>query len=445
MSRVCPHAVVVPVAMCVFVFAASGASATGLSVAPSDRVAAASKIGFIRFGADTTQTGVINLAFSGAGDAPVKFYERVGGRLKLLGTGQAAPGVPITLLKDATTWSCDRLVRRFTAKSTLADGTHLKLATSVRTVSCAHRFELRAPRRVAPGAVARVRVVDRWKIGAIRPSLCITPPQSTPACRRLVLPRAVAIAARAFRASTSGRWRVELQVRDHRVRAFVAVGAGTSTSHARVAPIVLATGDSTMQGIDSFLSDELGERATLVSDVTLGSRISRGNFWTKHAASQTSHHRQRVTVISVGAAYDAYPLTTAGAAIAECCDAPWIFAYADRVRRMMRSYLRGGHGRVFWLTPPLPRDHYRQRITTAIGFAVEHAAKGLTGVRVVRVDHLFSPDGSYTDVIRHRGSDVRVRDRDGIHLNTAGTAIVARLLAPAIQQALTEMNTPRAR
>jgi len=48
--------------MCVFVFAASGASATGLGVAPSDRVAAASTI---RFGADTTQTGVINLAFSG--------------------------------------------------------------------------------------------------------------------------------------------------------------------------------------------------------------------------------------------------------------------------------------------------------------------------------------------------------------------------------------------
>jgi len=427
--------------MCVFVFAASGASATGLGVAPSDRVAAASTI---RFGADTTQTGVINLAFSGAGDAPVKFYERVGGRLKLLGTGQAAPGVPATVLKDATTWSCDRLVRRFTAKVTLADGTHLKRATSARTVSCTRRFELRAPRRVAPGAVARVRVADSWKIGSIRPSLCITPPQSKPACRRLVFPRAVAFAARAFRASTSGRWRVELQVRDHRVRAFVAVGAATST-RATLAPVVLATGDSTMQGIDSFLSDELGEHARLVSDVRLGSGISRGNFWTKHAVSQTKHQRQRVTVISVGAAYDAFPLTTAGAAIAECCDAPWIFAYAHRVRRMMRTYLRGGHGRVFWLTPPLPRDPERQRITTAIGYAVEHAATGLTGVRVVRVDRRFSPDGSYTDVIRYRGSDVRVRDRDGIHLNVSGTAIVARLLAPAIQQALATMNTPRAR
>jgi hypothetical protein len=64
------------------------------------------------------------------------------------------------------------------------------------------------------------------------------------------------------------------------------------------------------------------------------------------------------------------------------------------------------------------------------------AAGGLSGVTVVRVDQLFSPHG-YQDVFRYRGRDVRVRELDGIHLNISGTAILAKLLAPAISAALT--------
>ena len=393
------------------------------------------------FAADTTQAGVISLLFWGAQGAEVQFFERVGDRREAVGRARAAAGA-VTALKDATTWSCVRLERRFEARVTLPDGSTARGAYGVRTPSCAQRFRVEAPRRVSPGRLARVRVVDRWNIGGIRPKLCITPPEGRRACKTVKFARAVAVETRRFRLERRGRWRIELRVRDHRVRRYVAVGGGTEVREVRL-PTVLATGDSTMQGIDGYLSDELADDATLRSDVQLGSAISRGDFWTEHATTQTRRLRQRVSVMSIGAAFDGFAMTSPGGAQVECCDEPWVALYAARVRAIMRRYRRAGRARVFWLTPPLPRDPVRLKITTAITLAIERAAAGLQGVKVVRIDQLFSPGGVYTEVIRYRGRDVRVRDADGVHLNISGTAIVAQLLAPAIRDALEETQPRR--
>jgi len=393
------------------------------------------------FAADSTQLGVISLLFWGAQGAEVRYFERVGDKLEPLGRARSAAGAA-TILKDVTTWSCDRLRRRFEARATLPDGSTATGAYGVRTPSCAQRFRIEAPERVSPDALARVRVVDRWNIGGIRPQLCITPPEGERACRRLAFARAVTVATRRFRAEQRGRWRVELRVRDHRVRRDVAVG-GDADVRATTLPTVLATGDSTMQGIDSYLSDELLESATLRSDVQLGSAISRGTFWMDHAAVQTKRLRQRVSVISIGAAFDGFPLEPSGGAKVECCEEPWVALYAARVHTIMQTYLRRGRGRVFWLTPPLPRDPVRLKITSAITIAIERAAAGLEGVKVIRVHELFSPAGTYTEIIRYRGRDVRVRDADGVHLNTSGTAIMARLLAPQIRAAIKETQPRR--
>ena len=127
--------------------------------------------------ADVSRIGVVDLTFVGAAGATVEYFERVGDRLMPLGTALAAPDEVLTHLRDATTWSCDRAERRFVATSRRSDG-GLALATfSVRTPSCSARFQLAAPRRKRPGDVARIRVVDRWGIGGITPTLCITPPQ----------------------------------------------------------------------------------------------------------------------------------------------------------------------------------------------------------------------------------------------------------------------------
>ena len=382
--------------------------------------------------ADATSPGLVDLVFYNAKGARVVFFECVGDRLRRLGAKRADdPSIPVTKLSAAATWSCDTLARRFAAVAILPDGQIAFGSYGVRTPSCASRFELDAPTRVKPGARARVRVVDRWGIGDIRPRLCIVPSRGDTRCRTLAFPKAVTVASRRFRAEARGRLRVELRVNRERITTSVDVGGEGAR---RVAiPTVYAAGDSTMQGIDSFLADELGSSMYVRSDARPGSGISRGVYWKYHAVSQTKRLRQRATVFSVGAASDGLPIPTALGIPQLCCGEPWIQEYANRTRVIMQTFLRDGRARVVWLTPPEPRYAPRAEITHAINVAVERAAEGLKGVKVLRIDLMFSP-GGYRDVIRYRGRDVRVRESDGVHLNIAGTAIAAKAVAEAIRE-----------
>jgi hypothetical protein len=389
--------------------------------------------------ADASQIGLLTLTAVDMA-SPVRLLERIDDRLVLLGTGVPVPGEErLMRLQDATTWSCDRRDRYFVATGTRPGG-GLALATfSVRTPSCASRFELGAPRRVAVGAVARVRIADRWALGAITPSLCIRAPGKRRACQNARLAAGIAVTRRRFRATTRGRWRVELRLRERRVAsAIVVAGKGAI---AKAPPTLLATGDSTMQGLDASLGDELGDAVTLVSDVRIGSAISRSAaggipgapvaFSAELARAQAARLRQRTTVVSVGAA-EGYDMTTPDRTVVACCDAPWQAEYARRVRELMQIYLRNGRGRVLWLTIPLPRAARRVAIVRAVNQAIIAAGANLPVVKILRMDSVFTPDG-YRDVIRYRGRDVAVRDVDGVHLNVAGTAIEASIVAQALR------------
>jgi hypothetical protein len=393
--------------------------------------------------ADISRIGLVELTFVDAQGAPVEFLERIGDRLVRLGTARAAPDEILTVLSDATTWSCDRPERRFVATSTRPDGALAVGTYSVRTPSCVSRFELAAPRRTRPGEVVRIRVSDRWGIGGVTPTLCVTPPEAKRSCRPLALGRGVTVASRRFRAAARGDWLVQLRVRDRSVRkAVVAVGSGSS---AAVVPTILATGDSTMQGIDGFLGDELGDAASVVSDVRIGTGISKSEQpslpdpanpealqWGLLATEQTQRLLEAATVVSLGA-NEGFPMRLPGGATAECCTAPWKAEYVRRARLMMQTYARDGQARVLWLTLPLPRDDRRLGPTTAVNGAILDAAAGVAGVKVLRMDLVFTPDG-YRDVIRYRGRAVDVRDTDGVHLNVAGTAIAAQIVAQALRR-----------
>jgi len=379
-------------------------------------------------GADVTQPGVVTLTYFGRSGSTVYFDERVGGALKRVGSRPIGPGAFVAF-PEATVWRCDRPGRRFESTEVRSDGTRASGSFEIRTGTCAQRFKLSKPSRVARGAVARVRVIDRWKIGAIRTQLCITPPGGRAACRSLVFARAVDIRSRHFRATRKGRWRIELRVRGYRERTTIAVGSGVAAL--RAAPIVLATGDSTMQGIDSFLADRLGEQARVRSDVHPGTGISNGSGWVPRAKRQAQRFKPKTTVISLGAG-EGYPMRTPSGTQVQCCGPPWLAEYTRRVTAMMKSYLRGGAGKVLWLTAPTPRSVPLAAVTVQINKAILMAADGMPGVKVLRLDLLFTPFG-FTDVIRYRGRDVRVRQVDGLHLNEAGTAIAAEVIKGVIR------------
>ncbi len=397
----------------------------GIAVARADAPAAA-EVHF--FAADTTDAGVIHLFFFGAEGAPVVYYERVGGKLQRLGTRASAPGEP-TELHDAVTWRCARLVRRFEATSTLADGTRATGAYSVRTPSCATRFAIGVPRRLAVGERGRIRIVDRWGNGGVSPQLCIRAPGARRTCSTLRLRRAISVATRAVRPRAAGRWSVEVRIRGHRVRRTIAVGdEGRATFPP---PSVLATGDSMMQGIDSFLADELGEEATVRSDIRPGTGISKpGGPWAKLPATQVTRLHPAASVIAIGAV-DGFPMQAPDGTTRECCGTAWIAEYTRRVREIMVTYRRKGRGRVIWLTLPIPNGP--REVADAVNFSIIAAAKDLQRVTVLRLDEFFTPDG-FREVMPYRGRTVRVREVDGIHLNITGTAIAAKLVAAELRK-----------
>jgi hypothetical protein len=377
--------------------------------------------------ADATKPGVINLIFFGAQGASVEFFECVDATLRPLGT-LAGPPDQGTELLEATTWDCARASRSFVARALLPDGTLVAGAYAVRTGSCATRFELRVPRRVARGNVARVRIVDNWGIGDFKPRLCIAPPRGDKVCSVVGFKQAVTIRTRRFRAKMDGRWRLELRVDRHRVRRTVTVGGGAA---AKPPPIVLATGDSTMQGVDNFLADELGDAGTVRSDIRVGTGVSKSD-WQAIAAAQVKRYKPRFTVMSLGV-NEGFAMTPPGGSSVECCAEPWLAEYVRRVRAMMATYRRKGEGRVLWLTLPLPRGGPLTATITAVNGAIVRAAAGMKGVSVLRMDSLFTPNG-FAEVIRYRGRYIRVRTADGIHLNVSGTAIAAGVIAAAIRR-----------
>jgi hypothetical protein len=410
------------------VVAAGALGASGASPAPAANPCSPAPV-TARLSTNIARPGVISLLFVDAEGSPVTYFECAGDRALPLGSNSAPPGM-LTILVPATTWRCDRLVRRFAATAPLADGSVARGAASVRTTSCAKRFELGVPRRVAPGGAARVRIVDRWAIGDVRTSLCIGAPRARLVCRRLAFAQGARLALRQFRPAARGRWRVELRVAGHRVRASIAVGVRGFAPKA-APPAVLVTGDSSMQGIDSFLADELGDAATVVSDVRPGAGISAANAWWPIAKAQAARVRPRSTVISLGS-NEGFPMRAADGASHACCDAAWIGEYERRVRKAMSFYAAGGRGRVYWLTIPAPRDERRVPIVAAVNTAILKAAAGFAGARALRMDLLFSPDG-YRDVIRYEGHDVHVREPDGVHLDVAGTRIAAEAVARALR------------
>jgi len=380
--------------------------------------------------ASVATVGVVNLSYIAPAGSQVAFNERVGNRLKTLGVSIAkGTDPPVAVLLQAVRWRCDRVVRRFEATATARDGTRTQDTYDVRTPSCADRLTLSVPRRAARGALVRIRAKDRWLNGGIKPRLCITPPHGAKSCRALAFPRAIELAGQAFRPRKRGEWRIDLSLNGHHVRAKLAVGGGHADS-SKALPTVLATGDSQIQGIDSFLADRLADTASVRSKVYGGTGLSRAQEWLTRATLQVKSYRPRATVILVGDAGFAMP--GADGATHECCDALWAAEYERRVRTMMKTYIRHGKGRVVWATSPTPKNAEVAAITSVINAAVLRAAEGRAGAKVVRLDALFTPSG-FRETMPYRGQTVRVRQSDGVHLTTAGAAIAAEAIEKALR------------
>jgi hypothetical protein len=222
----------------------------------------------------------------------------------------------------------------------------------------------------------------------------------------------------------------------------VVPASGTTTLHTRAPPAptfaanghlrLLATGDSMIQIIDSFLRQRLERRraTSVTSDARISTGISKPFMldWVAKAREQARSLHPDVTAISLGA-NDGFPMKTPRGASVACCGDGWVAEYTRRVAEMMRSYERGGRSLVYWMTLPAPRRGDFVPIYRAVNVAIKRAAAQVGGgARVIDLVPVFTPGGRFRQDVTFRGKTVNARQADGVHLSVAGASIAATLL-----------------
>jgi hypothetical protein len=130
-------------------------------------------------------------------------------------------------------------------------------------------------------------------------------------------------------------------------------------------------------------------------------------------------------------ANDGFPMGDAA-----CCNNDaWIAEYARRAGRMMASYGRGGRTRIYWLLLPTPRGGFFRETFPAVNAGIRRAAeRARRDVRVIDLVEVFTPGGRYRDSMPVGGRERRVRQGDGVHLNTTGASVAASVIIRTLRQ-----------
>jgi lysophospholipase L1-like esterase len=200
---------------------------------------------------------------------------------------------------------------------------------------------------------------------------------------------------------------------------------------------LLVTGDSMSQPLDSDLAEDLITNGVhVVREPHIGTGISSTLVvdWGALSVQQVKRFHPQAIVVFIGA-NDGFSMEGPDGREVSCCGAAWAAIYANRVRQIMNTYRQGGAARVFWITLPAPRDPARQRIARVVNAAIEVAAQPWASqIEIVNTPPIFTPGFAYRDAMSIEGKQTIVRQADGIHLNEAGSTLLARYVLEFLKQ-----------
>lgn len=202
---------------------------------------------------------------------------------------------------------------------------------------------------------------------------------------------------------------------------------------------LLVTGDSLSTPLDLEMARVLAGKAEVVRDAKLGTGISKSELvdWGKLSATQTAKLEPDAVAIFIGA-NEGFPMKDAAGKEQECCGPEWAATYANRARRMMNTYRRGGQTHVYWIKVMTPRDPKRQKIAKVVNAAIEVAAQPWRNqVDIIDTVAIFTPGERYRDSMLIDGKDALVRESDGIHLNRTGADFLGRTLLEQLGRSFT--------
>jgi len=204
---------------------------------------------------------------------------------------------------------------------------------------------------------------------------------------------------------------------------------------------LLVTGDSMSEPLDSDLAGDLIPKGVhVVQDPHIGTGISTTFIvnWAQLSAYQVKRYHPDAIVVFIGA-NDGFPMSGPSGQQVSCCDAQWAAIYANRVRQMANTYRQDGAAHVYWLTLPTPRDAARARISRVVNAAIEVGVQPWAAqVSVIDTVPIFTPGGVYRDAMKIDGVETIVRESDGIHLNAAGSALLAQTVLAAVRRDFTD-------
>jgi lysophospholipase L1-like esterase len=203
---------------------------------------------------------------------------------------------------------------------------------------------------------------------------------------------------------------------------------------------LLVTGDSMSMPLDDDLAQRLAPRGVhVIRDPHIGTGISNSFIvdWGKLSAFQVRQYHPDAVVVFIGA-NDGYPMPGPDGRQVSCCGAAWASVYANRARQMAYTYRQAGAARLYWLTLPTPREAARQTIARVVNAAIEVAVQPWASqVRVINTVPIFTPGGVYRDAMTLGGTPTLVRQADGIHLNDAGSSLLAGVVLGALARDFT--------
>jgi lysophospholipase L1-like esterase len=368
------------------------------------------------------RVGYVSARITGPAGSRVQLGERRGRSTRPIATVQLGTGR--AKVPQALRWSCTARTRALVA-ATLPPSPPQHAVATVTTPSCGRRLAAGIPRTARVGRELAIKLHDRWGIGDLPVQICVAAPGAGPACRRWWLHRDTPRRTISLPAPRPGGWRITVTGQGAAARAVV-----TWVQHPGGRIRLLAVGDSEMQILDDFLGQDLGAHGV---DVTSDARISTGLTkpfffdWQGHARQQAAGLRPDATVMFIGA-NDGFSVAGAHGQPVLCCGPGWSGGYANLVAQMMRTYLRGAAGRVYWFVLPDPRPGSFSSLFGGVDSGIRRAARRFPGrVSLIDAQSFFTP-GGYRDFMTYQGQGFVIHESDGVHLSTAADRVAALLM-----------------
>jgi hypothetical protein len=191
---------------------------------------------------------------------------------------------------------------------------------------------------------------------------------------------------------------------------------------------LLVAGDSLVGFLGPELIDEVSRLtpARGFVDSHNGTGLTRPDFvdWSIVARQEMRSDNPDATVVMIGG-NDFQNMTLPNGRFFLAGTPAWTREYERRATICMQIWARQGNRRIYWLSVPPARDAGWAHDDTQINLALRRAAARVPGAEFVDMLGPVTDHGRYADFVKVNGQETLIREPDGVHLNVAGSALVA--------------------